>query len=76
MQSVSRRQRFVPIKSAEQQAALLLYRTRDLLIRQRSSLISLIRAHFSQFGIVARRGVRPLVWRSVGSYLPASVTSS
>jgi transposase len=26
--------RFVPIKSAEQQAALLLHRTRDLLIRQ------------------------------------------
>ena len=37
---------FVPIKSAEQQAALLLHRTRDLLIRQRSSLIGSIRAHF------------------------------
>jgi transposase len=50
--------RFVPIKSAEQQAALLLHRTRDLLIRQRSSLISSIRAHFAEFGIVASRGVR------------------
>jgi transposase len=50
--------RFVPIKSAEQQAALLLHRTRDLLIRQRSSLISSIRSHFAEFGIVARRGVR------------------
>jgi transposase len=69
MQSVGRRQRFVPIKSAEQQAALLLHRTRDLLIRQRSSLISSIRAHFAQFGIVARRGVRPLVWRSIGVLL-------
>ena len=36
---MGRRQRFVPIESAEQQAALLLYRTRDLLIRQRSGLI-------------------------------------
>jgi transposase len=31
--------RFVPIKSIEQQAALLLHRTPDLLIRRRSSLI-------------------------------------
>jgi transposase len=52
--------RFVPIKSAEQQAALLLHRTRDLLIRQRSSLISSIRAHFAEFGIVANRGVRDI----------------
>ena len=29
--------RFVPIKSAEQQAALLLHRARDLLIRQRAA---------------------------------------
>jgi transposase len=50
--------RFVPIKSSDQQAALLLHRTRDLLIRQRSSLISSIRAHFAEFGIVARRGGR------------------
>jgi transposase len=52
--------RFVPIKSAEQQAALLLHRTRDLLIRQRSSLISAIRAHFAEFGIVASRGIRDI----------------
>jgi transposase len=32
--------RFVPIKSAAQQAVLMLHRTRDLLIRQRSSLIT------------------------------------
>ena len=29
--------RFVPIKSVEQQAALALHRTRDLLVRQRTS---------------------------------------
>src|SRR5208283_1424822 len=40
--------RFVPIKSADQQAVLMLHRTRDLLIRQRSSLISAIRAHFAE----------------------------
>src|SRR5262245_7666174 len=52
--------RFVPIKSAEQQAGLLLHRARDLLIRQRSSLISAIRARFAEFGIVTSRGVRDI----------------
>jgi transposase len=50
--------RFVPIKSADQQAALLLHRTRDLLIRQRSSLISAIRAHFAEFGVVVGQRMR------------------
>lgn len=50
--------RFVPIKGADQQAVLLLHRTRDLLIRQRSSLISAIRAHFAEFGIVAGQRMR------------------
>jgi len=52
--------RFVPIKSAEQQAALLLHRTRDLLIRQRSSLISAVLAHFAEFGIVVHRSTRDI----------------
>jgi len=50
--------RFVPVKSAERQAVILLHRTRDLLIRQRSSLISAIRAHFAEFGITASGGMR------------------
>jgi transposase len=50
--------RFAPIKSADQQAVLMLHRTRDLLIRQRSSLISAIRAHFAEFGIVVGQGIR------------------
>ena len=32
--------RFVPVKTAEQQAALMLHRTRDLLVRQRTQLIN------------------------------------
>ena len=36
----------------------MLHRTRDLLIRQRSSLISAIRAHFAEFGIVVGQGIR------------------
>ena len=50
--------RFVPIKTAEQQSILLLHRTRDLLVRQRSSLVSAIKAHFAEFGIVLGGGAR------------------
>ncbi len=47
-----------PFKSATRQAVLMLHRTRDLLIRQRSSLVSAIRAHFAEFGIVVGQGIR------------------
>lgn len=36
--------RFVPVKSAEQQAQLMQHRARDLLMRQRTQLINAIRA--------------------------------
>ena len=48
--------RFVPIKSADQQASLMLHRTRDLLIRQRTQLINALRAHLAEFGLVAETG--------------------
>jgi len=48
--------RFVPIKSAEQQSALMLHRTRDLLIRQRTQLINALRAHLAELGLVAAKG--------------------
>jgi hypothetical protein len=35
--------RFVPVKSPEQQAALSMHRTRDLLVKQRTLLINMIR---------------------------------
>jgi transposase len=50
--------RFVPIKTTDQQAALMLHRTRELLIRQRNSLISAIRAHFAEFGIISAARIR------------------
>jgi transposase len=48
--------RFVPIKSVEQQAALMLHRARDLLIRQRTQLINALRAHLAELGMVAASG--------------------
>jgi transposase len=48
--------RFVPIKSVEQQSALMLHRTRDLLIRQQTQLINALRAHLAELGLVAAKG--------------------
>jgi transposase len=48
--------RVVPIKSTDQQALLMLHRTRDLLIRQRTQLINALRAHLAEFGLVAEKG--------------------
>ena len=44
--------RFVPVKSAEQQSVLVLHRTRDLLIRQRTMLANSLPAHWAEFGLV------------------------
>jgi transposase len=51
---------FVPIKSAEQQGVLVLHRSRDLLVRQRTMLLNALRAHLAEFGIVAAQGRRKL----------------
>jgi len=48
--------RFVAIKTEEQQAALMLHKTRDLLIRQRTMLINALRGHLGEYGVVAARG--------------------
>jgi transposase len=48
--------RFVPVKTAEQQAALMLHRSRELLVRQRTMLINSLRAHLAEFGMIEARG--------------------
>jgi transposase len=48
--------RFVPVKSAEQQAAAVLVKSRALLVRQRSQAINAVRAHLAEFGIIAGTG--------------------
>jgi transposase len=48
--------RFVTVKSEEPQAAGLLFRTRDLVVRQRTQLINAIRGHLTEYGCVAPRG--------------------
>ena len=48
--------RFVPVKTGEQQAVLMLHRSRELLIRQRTMLINALRGHLAEFGVVMRQG--------------------
>ena len=48
--------RFVPIKSAERQGVLMLHRSRDLLMRQRTMTLNAVRAHLAEFGIITAQG--------------------
>jgi len=50
--------RFVPVKSPDQQAVLILHRTRDLLVRQRTQLVNALRAHLAEFGHVIPQGIQ------------------
>jgi transposase len=48
--------RFVPVKTKEQQTALLLHRARQLLVRQRTMLSNALRGHLAELGIVSAKG--------------------
>jgi transposase len=49
--------RFVPVKTAEQQAALMLVSVRDRLIRNRTQLANAIRGYAAEFGLTAAKGM-------------------
>ena len=51
---------FVAVKSEAQQARGMVFRTRDLLVRQRTQTINALRGHLAEFGIVAPQGVAHL----------------
>jgi len=53
--------RFVPVKTAEQQAALMLVGIRDRLIRNRTQLANAIRGYAAEFGLTAAKGMAHLV---------------
>ena len=48
--------RFVAIKTKEQQTALMLHRTRQLLVRQRTMLSNALRGHLAELGVVSAKG--------------------
>jgi len=53
--------RFVTVKSAENQAALMMLGVRDLLVKQRTMLINAIRGHAAEFGVTAAKGSKQVV---------------
>jgi len=69
------RMRFVPMKTAEQQAALMLAGVRDQLVRRRTQLSNSIRGYAAEFGLIAAKGhdkIEPLLARiAADETLPA-----
>ncbi|MDE2133819.1 MAG: IS110 family transposase [Alphaproteobacteria bacterium] len=68
--------RFVAVKSEGQQASALVFRTRDLLVRQRTQLVNAVRGHLAEYGWVAPKGrsyvalLGDLLEDELGSSLP------
>jgi transposase len=66
---------FVPVKTADEQAALMLMGVRDRLVRVRTQLTNAIRGHAAEFGLVAATGldkIEPLLARiAADESLPA-----
>jgi len=52
--------RFVPIKTAEQQAALTMLGVRDLLVKQRTMLTNAIRGYAAEFGVTVPKGPKQI----------------
>lgn len=49
--------RFVPVKSADDQAVLMLHKSRELLIKQRTMSVNALRGHLAEFGLVVAKGI-------------------
>ena len=66
--------RFVPVKSTNEQAALMLVGQRERLVRQQTQLTNTIRGHAGEFGLVAAKGLaamKPLLERLAAADIPA-----
>ena len=49
--------RFVPVKSEEQQANGIVFRARDLLVRQRTQCVNALRGHLFEYGYIFPQGI-------------------
>jgi len=70
--------RFVAVKSVDKQASGMAFKTRDLLVRQRTQTINALRGHMAEYGVVAPNGPVHIARLSealvdVDSGLPAAV---
>lgn len=52
--------RFVPVKSEEQQAVLLVHRARELMVENRTAQVNQIRGLLAEFGLVVPQGIETL----------------
>ncbi|WP_363351899.1 IS110 family transposase [Methylocystis echinoides] len=71
--------RFVPIKSAEQQAALALHKARELLVKQQTMSVNALRGHLAEFGVVVAKGVgrvEELLAEAEDTSLPAALKAT
>jgi transposase len=71
--------RFVAVKSAEKQASGMVFKTRDLLVRQRTQTINALRGHLTEYGIIAPQGIFHIGQLAAEvensrSWLPSTVT--
>ena len=48
--------RFVPVRSIENQAALMHHKVRELVVAQRTQLLNALRSHLAEIGIIAAQG--------------------
>lgn len=48
--------RFVAVKSAEKQSSGMIFKTRDLLVRQKTQAINAVRGHLAEHGVIAPQG--------------------
>ncbi len=73
--------RFVAFKSEEQQASALVFRTRDLFVRQRTQTINALRGHMAEYGWVAPQGrthvaiLADLLEEEAGASLPQAAAT-
>ena len=70
--------RFVAVKSEEAQADAMLFRTRALLVRQRTQTINSLRGQLAEFGVIAAQGVGSIAmlrfeWGAAKATLPEQV---
>lgn len=70
--------RFVAVKTEAQQANAMLFKTRDLFVRQRTQIVNALRGHMAEFGWVASKGryhaadLKPLISDPGCELLPAA----
>ena len=49
--------RFVPVKTATQQAQGMVLKVRETLVNQRTQLVNALRGHAAEFGVIAAKGI-------------------